>query len=95
MLVSGFSGLGVHTVLAVQNLFPHQFKNYLFVSVGVIDSSHFKGEAEIEALKRQTIADLEKYVDLAHRLGFRADMRYAIGREAVEPGRDALRTNPG
>ena len=84
MLVSGFSGLGVHTVLAVQNLFPHQFKNYLFVSVGVIDSSHFKGEAEIEALKRQTISDLEKYVDFAHRLGFRADMRYAIGREAVD-----------
>jgi amino acid transporter len=84
MLVSGFSGLGVHTVLAVQNLFPRQYKNYLFLSVGVIDSSHFKGEAEIEALRLQTISDLEKYVDFAHRLGFRAEMRYAIGREAVE-----------
>ncbi len=84
MLVSGFSGLGVHTVLSVQNLFPRQYKNYLFVSVGVIDSSHFKGVAEIEALKDQTVGDLEKYVDLAHRLGFRAEMRYAIGREAVE-----------
>jgi hypothetical protein len=84
MLVSGFSGLGVHTVLAVQNLFPRQYKNYLFVSVGVIDSSHFKGATEIEALKAQTIADLQKYVDFAHRLGFRAEMRYAIGREAVE-----------
>ena len=84
MLVSGFSGLGVHTVLAVQNLFPRQYKNYVFVSVGVIDSSHFKGATEIEALKAQTIADLQKYVDFAHRLGFRAEMRYAIGREAVE-----------
>ena len=84
MLVSGFSGLGIHTVLAVQNLFPRQYKNYLFVSVGVIDSSHFKGAAEIEALKAQTISDLQKYVDFAHRLGFRAEMRYSIGREAVE-----------
>lgn len=84
MLVSGFSGLGVHTVLSVQNLFPHQYKNYLFVSVGVIDSSHFKGADEIEALKTQTIEDLEKYVSFARRLGFRADYRYAIGREAVE-----------
>ncbi len=83
MLVSGFSGLGVHTVLSVQNLFPRQYKNYLFVSVGVIDSSHFKGAAEIEALKKQTIDDLEKYVEFAHTLGFRAEMRYAIGREAV------------
>jgi amino acid transporter len=84
MLVSGFSGLGIHTVLAVQNLFPRLYKNYLFVSVGVIDSSHFKGEAEIEALKEQTVADLQKYVDFAHRLGFRAEYRYAIGTEAVE-----------
>jgi amino acid transporter len=84
MLVSGFSGLGIHTVLAVQNLFPRQYKNYVFVSVGVIDSSHFKGATEIEALKAQTISDLQRYVDFAHRLGFRADMRYAIGTEAVE-----------
>jgi K+ transporter len=84
MLVSGFSGLGVHTVLSVQNLFPRQYKNYLFVSVGVIDSSHFKGAAELEALKRQTVGDLQKYVEYAHNLGFRAEMRYAVGREAVE-----------
>ena len=84
MLVSGFSGLGVHTVLSVQSLFPHQYKNYLFVSAGVIDSSHFKGVHEIEALKEQTVSDLEKYVSFAHRLGFRAEYRYSIGREAVD-----------
>jgi hypothetical protein len=84
MLVSGFSGLGIHTVLAVQSLFPRQYKNYLFVSIGVIDSSHFKGATEIEALKAQTVSDLQKYVDFAHRLGFRAEYRFAIGTEAVE-----------
>ncbi len=84
MLVNGFSGLGVHTVLSVQNLFPHQYKNYLFLQVGVIDSSHFKGAGEIEELKKQTIEDLQKYVAFAHRLGFRAEDRYAVGTEAVE-----------
>ncbi len=84
MLVNGFTGMGVHTVLSVQNLFPHQFKNYLFLSVGVIDSETFKGVAEIDALKTQTVADLEKYVAFARRLGFRADYRYDIGTEAVE-----------
>src|SRR5262249_15963797 len=62
MLVSSFSGLGIHTVLSVQTLFPHQFKSYLFVSVGVIDSAVFKGEAEIESLKQHTEEDLQKYV---------------------------------
>jgi hypothetical protein len=84
MLVNGFSGMGIHMVLSVQNLFPRQYKNYLFLSVGVIDSAHFKGEAELEALKKQTIEDLEKYVAFARRLGFRADYRYEIGTEAVE-----------
>jgi hypothetical protein len=84
MLVSGFSGLGVHTVLSVQSLFPHQYRNYLFVSAGVIDSSHFKGVHEIEALKEQTVSDLQKYVAFAHRLGFRAEYRYSNGREAVD-----------
>jgi hypothetical protein len=84
MLVNGFSGMGIHTVLSVQNLFPHQFKNYVFVSVGIIDSENFKGAAEIEALKKKTEEDLRKYVAFAHRLGFRAGYRYDIGTEAVE-----------
>jgi amino acid transporter len=84
MLVNGFSGLGVHTVLSVQTLFPHQYKSYLFVSVGVIDSAIFKGHSEIEALKKHSIEDLEKYVDFARKLGFKADYRFKIGTEAVE-----------
>jgi hypothetical protein len=84
MLVNGFSGLGVHTVLSVQTLFPHQYKSYLFVSVGVIDSAIFKGHSEIESLERHTVEDLNKYVDFARKLGFKADYRYKIGTEAVE-----------
>jgi len=84
MLVNGFSGLGIHTVLSVQSLFPHQYKSYLFASCAVIDSATFKGEAEIEGLKRQTVEDLEKYVNFARQLGFKADYRYTVGTEAVE-----------
>jgi len=84
MLVNGFSGLGVHTVLSVQTLFPHLYKSYLFVSVGVIDSAIFKGHSEIEALREHTVEDLEKYVDFARKLGFKADYRFKIGTEAVQ-----------
>jgi hypothetical protein len=84
LLVNGFSGLGVHTLLSIQNLFPRVYRNYLFVQIGVIDSAAFKGAREIDELKKQTIADLEKYVAFARRLGFRADYRFAIGTEAVE-----------
>jgi hypothetical protein len=84
LLVNGYSGLGVHTLLSIQKLFPGQFKNYTFLSVGVIDSAIFKGANEVEALKRNTESDLEKYVEFTRRLGFRAELRSAIGTEAVE-----------
>lgn len=84
LLVNGFSGLGVHTLLSIQKLFPGQFKDYVFVSVGVIDSATFKGVGEVDALKRQTEADLDKYVEFARKLGFRAERRFSVGTEAVE-----------
>jgi hypothetical protein len=84
ILVNGFSGIGVHTVLSIQSLFPHQYKNYLFVSVGVIDSAHFKGHDALEALQTQTVEDLKKYVAFARQLGFGADYRFSIGTEAVD-----------
>jgi hypothetical protein len=84
VLVNGFTGMGIHTVLSIQNLFPRQFKNYMFVSVGLIDSENFKGIAEVEALKKKTDEDLQKYVEFARKLGFRAEYRYDIDNEAVE-----------
>ena len=84
ILVNGFSGLGIHTLLTIQKLFPGQFKDYLFLSVGVIDSAAFKGVSEVEALQQNTRTEMTKYVDFARRLGFRAEYRAAIGTEAVD-----------
>jgi hypothetical protein len=84
LLVNGFSGLGVHTLLSIQKLFPGQFKDYVFVSVGVIDSAAFKGSDEVEALRAHTEEDLAKYVAFTRRLGFRAGARTAVGTEVVE-----------
>jgi hypothetical protein len=84
MLVKEFSGLGVHTMLSVQNLFPHLYRSYLFVAVGVIDSAVFKGHSEVDALRESTIEELEKYAAFAEKLGFKADYRFGIGTEAVE-----------
>src|SRR5262249_46169055 len=72
------------TLLSIHKLFPGQFKDYIFVSVGVIDSAAFKGSDEVEALREHTEEDLKKYVEFTRRLGFRADFRTAIGTEVVE-----------
>jgi K+ transporter len=84
ILVGGFNGLGIHSFLSIQQLFPHYYENYLFLSVGVIDSAKFKGESEIEALRASTEASLQQYVAFARKLGMKADYRFLLGTEAVD-----------
>jgi amino acid transporter len=84
LLVSGYGGLGIHSILSIQRLFPGYYKNILFLSLGVVDSGHFKGRDEMEALKRKTEENLERYVAFARGLGLNADCRYALGTEVVQ-----------
>jgi amino acid transporter len=83
-LVSAYSGFGVHTLLSIVTTFPKTYKNVIFVSVAVIDSGSFKGAEELEALEASARVGLEKYVDLARRLGFAADYRLGVGTDVVE-----------
>jgi hypothetical protein len=83
ILVSGFNGLGVHTVLSTLRFFPGLYKQFIFVSIAVVDSGHFKGREEIEALQQETDESVQKYVDLARRLGFPPKGVTDIGIEVV------------
>ena len=83
-LVSDYNGFGVHTVLSVIRNFPNLYKNFIFASVAVVDSGSFKGIKEMKNLEKASRARLQKYVDLACRLGFAAEYRYAVGTDVVE-----------
>ncbi|HWP56588.1 MAG TPA: amino acid permease [Candidatus Acidoferrales bacterium] len=84
VIVRHFEGIGVHTLLHIQRLFPNHFKNIVFVSIGVIDYSQFKGAAEIENLRRATEEDLKSYVDYANCLGWYAEYRLSLGIDLIE-----------
>jgi len=83
ILTGSYSGVGIHTILQIHRSFPNYFKNLLFVSVAVIDSGAFKGEDELGALHENTRKSMEKYVELARKLGFQADYRMKVGIEVV------------
>ncbi|HEX8961083.1 MAG TPA: APC family permease [Geobacteraceae bacterium] len=83
-LVSAYSGFGIHTLLSIVTTFPRLYTNIVFVSVALIDSGSFKGAEEIEALEKSVREGLEKYVDLARRLGFAADYRMAVATDVVD-----------
>jgi amino acid transporter len=84
LTVTGFGGLGIHSLLNQFRIFPNQFKQIVFVSVGAIDSGKFKGADEIEALRASTEAELQKYVDFARKLGMPAEYRYSLGTDIVD-----------
>ncbi|HEY3278744.1 MAG TPA: APC family permease [Syntrophorhabdaceae bacterium] len=84
LLVSGFNGFGLHTLLSIVRSFPGVYTNFIFVSVAEIDSGTFKGIAEIEALKASVEKDLEKYVKITRQHGFPADCRMNVGTDVVD-----------
>jgi amino acid transporter len=89
MLVDHYNGLGVHAVFAAERIFDNRFKDFLFVSIARVDSGKFKGIEEMENLKRNTEENLARYVELANRMGHRAEYRYAVHTDIVD-GMDRL-----
>lgn len=84
LMVSGYNGIGIHSILAIQRFFPGHFKNIVFLSAGIIDSGRFKGRAEIDTLKKTVDQDLARYVDTASRLGLYAESRAGLGTDVIE-----------
>lgn len=84
IMVGGYSGLGIHTVLGAMKAFPGQFKNVVFVSAGIIDSGAFKGEDAVESLKRETESNLQRYVDLMRGQGIPAQYCSSVGTDVVD-----------
>jgi amino acid transporter len=84
VLVGGFGGIGIHTMLNAFRIFPGTFKNLVFISAGSVESGAFTGEHGIAEFKQDTKAMLEKYVELARRIGVPATYRMAVGTDVVD-----------
>jgi amino acid transporter len=83
LLVNGFNGLGLATLMKIPRLFKGQFHNVIFVSVGEVDASLLKGQEEVDQLERQIADDMYEYCQLAADLGFHAEVRSGIGADVV------------
>jgi hypothetical protein len=83
LLVNGFNGLGLHTLLAIMRMFPGVFRNFIFVQVGVVDAGNFKGAAEIENCRRHAETELQRYVNYMRQHGYYAEGFAAMGTDLV------------
>ncbi|MDH4195967.1 MAG: APC family permease [Candidatus Aminicenantes bacterium] len=78
LFVRNFGGLGIHSFLNIHRTFPGYFKNFVFISVGVVDWKNFKGAEEVRNLEGFIMGELKKYVSLANRFGFYAESVHSI-----------------
>lgn len=84
IMVSGYNGLGMHVFFSVVRSFPGTFRNFVFLSAGVIDSSTFKGAAEVENLGIDLREQLVNYVEFVRGHGYYADARCDVGTDAIK-----------
>ncbi|HUJ75680.1 MAG TPA: amino acid transporter, partial [bacterium] len=84
VLVSGFNGMGLHTLFNVVRLFGKGVKNFFFIQAGIIDAETFKGKRELAGLEAHVKASLEKYVDYVRSQGFYARGYPLIGTDVVD-----------
>jgi len=83
VLVNGFNGLGLHTLMGVVRYFGNEFRNFVFIQVGVIDAGNFKGAEEIQNLEVSIKNDLDRYVKFMNNQGYFAEGVSRLGIEIV------------
>ncbi|MCE5327239.1 MAG: APC family permease [Planctomycetaceae bacterium] len=84
LLVSGFNGVGLHSLLNVVRLFGESFQNFAFVNVGVIDAGNFKGVEEVENLNAFIRSEIDRYVGYVQAQGHYAEGFCRVGVDIVE-----------
>lgn len=90
LFVGTYGGLGVHSLLSIFRQFPGYFRNVVFISVGVVETGNFKGPEELAALETTTGKTVQRYVELANRLGVAAR---GIARMGTDPVDEAERVS--
>lgn len=82
--VSSYRGVGIHSLLNVQRMFPNYFRNFVFLSVGVVEETQMKGEQPLELFKRGVDEQLQKYVTFCRTHGLAATAKSGYGTDPVE-----------
>lgn len=77
-------GVAMHTLLNVIRLFPRHFKNFVFLSAGVVDVESFAGENTLINMQNDVNTNLQYFVDYCRQYGMSAEAYAAFGTDIVE-----------
>lgn len=84
IMVNGYNALGLHTLFNVIRLFADNFKNFIFVEIGILNAGNFNDNDEVNILEDKVKKDLDKYVSFMEDQGYYAEGYSSIGTDVVQ-----------
>ncbi len=78
------AGSGMHTLLWILRLFPNVYKNFVFVSVGAVDSDAFIHEDSWQTLRRDVKESVKYCVNYCHNHALPATSYLAFGTDKLD-----------
>ncbi len=82
-IVNECIGSGMHTLLWVLRLFPGIYKNFVFISVGEVDSGNLAETGNAKAMRNEFKNSLQHYINYCHARGLAATSYMAFGTDVV------------
>lgn len=84
IFVGKSTGVAMHSLLSVLRMFPRYFKNFVFISAGIVDVESFVGQVELERMRKQVNDNLDYFVDYCAQYGIAAEAYAGFGTDTVE-----------
>ncbi len=77
-------GAAMHTLLWAQRMFPSHFRNFIFLSAGVVDVENFGGHAPLVEMQQQVEDTLSYFIDFCHHHGLAAKAYSVYGTDPID-----------
>jgi len=84
IMVGRHRGIGLYNLLWILRLFPQHFKNFIFLTVGIVDVGSFSAQKELTAMQTSSNAMLEYFVTYCQQQGLAAKGMAAYGTDPTE-----------
>lgn len=84
IMVNKHRGVGLHTLLWIIRLFPGHFKNFIFITVGIVDVESFSATKELKTMQRKANEMLEYFVNYCQQQGLAAKGFATYGTDPAE-----------
>lgn len=84
IMVGKHRGIGLHNLLWILRSFPHHFKNFIFLNVGIVDVESFSAKKELIAMQEASDKMLDYFISYCQQQGLAAKGMIAFGTDPTE-----------